>query len=397
MFLVLFDSLAVATALPQIATRFDIPSERLQWVITLYSLSIGGFLLLGGRACDLWGRRRLIVISLGVTTLGLLLSGTASSLTFLLVGRVLQGIGAAFAIPAALASAATLFPAEPWRSRVFAVVATASNAAGLAGAVCGGLITSHWGWRWIFLTVVPVGFVTLFAALRLLPADPPAPSARRPLDLTGAAVATGGLLAVIYGATRISESGPLWPGLSLLIVGFALLAVLVPLERRLCDPLLKPSLLRSRGLVASCLAFTAHSASYATVVVVGSLYLQLVHRLSAAQTGLILAPVLLGAIASAVPAGKMIRRYGARAVVAVALALCAASLAGMAASTGASLAVFLVWLMVWGVSTGPIYVALTREGVGGAAPQDRGTASALFESTSHVGGALSVAAYLTML
>jgi MFS family permease len=397
MFLVLFDSLAVATALPQIGAGFDVPPARLQWVITLYSLSIGGFLLLGGRVCDLWGRRRLIVLSLGVTSSGLLLAGTASSLAVLLAGRVLQGVGAAFAIPAALASAATLFPEEPWRSRVFAVVAAAANTAGLAGAVCGGLITSHWGWRWIFLAVLPVGVVALVAARLVLPPDVPAESGRKPLDAAGAAVATAGLLAVIYGASRIAESGPAWPGLVLLLAGVALLAALVPLERRQPDPLLKPSLWRSRGLVASCLAFTAHSASYATVVVVGSLFLQDVYGLSAAQTGLILAPVLLCSLASATVAGRLLRRYGTRTVVAVALALCAGSLVGLAAGNDPSPAVVLAWLMAWGLSGGTIYVALTREGIGDAAAEDRGAASALFESTTHVGGALSVAAYLTLL
>ncbi|MGC5033164.1 MFS transporter [Micromonospora sp. DT229] len=292
MFLVLFDSLAVATALPQIGREFAIAPDQLQWVITLYSLSIGGFLLLGGRVCDLWGRRRLIVTSLGVTTFGLLLAGATSSLPLLFAGRVLQGLGAAFAIPAALASAAALFPDEPWRSRVFAVVAAAANSAGLAGAVCGGVITSYWGWRWIFLAVVPVGMVAMLAAFRLLPPDQPTVG-RRSLDVTGALLATGGLVILIYGATRVAEQGVSGPAPVIVVAGLLLLAVLVPLERRIRDPLVKPALFRSRSL--------------------------------------------------------------------------------------------------------PVYVALTRECISAAAPEDRGSTSALFESTNHVGGALSVAAFLTLL
>ncbi|BCJ60696.1 MFS transporter [Micromonospora endophytica] len=396
MFLVLFDSLAVATALPQIATEFDVAPDRLQWVITLYSLSIGGFLLLGGRVCDLWGRRRLIVASLIVNTVGLIVAGVAATLLPLLVGRVLQGLGAAFAIPAALASAAALFPDEPWRSRVFAVIAGAGNTAGLAGAVCGGLITSYWGWRWIFLAVVPVAAVAALASARLLPPDPP-PVGERSLDVAGAVLATGGLLALIYGATRSSEQGPTPSAVAVLAAGLFLLAILVPLERRIRHPLLKPALLRSRSLMASCLAFAAHSASYAAVVVVGSLYLQQVHRLSAAQTGLVLAPVLLAALVSSVPAGTLIRRYGPRTVVAVALVLCATTLTAVALVSGSPLPVVVALLFAWGLSAGPIYVALTREGIGNATPEDRGTASALFESTTHVGGAISVAVFLTML
>src|SRR3982750_2276533 len=156
-FLVLFDSLAVATALPSIGAEFQLPPAALQWVVSLYSLSIGALLVLGGRVCDLWGRRRVLVASLALCTAAGLLAGLAPGLPVLLAGRVLQGVGAAFAIPAALATAATAFAEEPWRSRGFAVIALAAWSAGLAGAMLGGLITVHCGWRWVFLATVPVG------------------------------------------------------------------------------------------------------------------------------------------------------------------------------------------------------------------------------------------------
>jgi MFS family permease len=156
-FLVLFDSLAVATALPSIGAEFELRPGVLQWVISLYSLSIGALLILGGRVCDLWGRRRVLVASLVLCALAGLLAGLAPGLPLLLAGRVLQGVAAAFAIPAALATAATEFGTEPWRSRVFAVIAFAAWSAGLAGAMLGGLITVHLGWRWVFLLTVPVG------------------------------------------------------------------------------------------------------------------------------------------------------------------------------------------------------------------------------------------------
>jgi MFS family permease len=397
MFLVLFDSLAVATALPIIGAEFGISPGQLQWVVTLYSLSIGGFLVLGGRVCDMWGRRRLIVASLTLTAGGLVVSGTAPALVPLLAGRVLQGMGAAFAIPAALASAATLFADEPWRSRVFSVVAVAANTAGIAGAVCGGLITSYLGWRWLFLIVVPVAALTAVAGLLLLPADGPARHRRERLDITGAVLVTTGLLALIYGASLIGEHG-LRP-ITVLPVAAALLmlAALARYERRVAHPLIKPAVLRSPRLVASCLAFGAHSAAYAAVVVVGSLQLQDIYRLSAAQAGTVLAPVLLGAVASAAPAGRLLRRYGSARVVTLALLLCSIALTLVAFSSRGSLALLVISLIAWGLSAGPIYVGLTRECIGDAAPGDRGIASALFESTSHVGGAISVAVYLTMI
>jgi len=176
-----------------------------------------------------------------------------------------------------------------------------------------------------------------------------------------------------------------------------LLAGLVVLEGRVGDPLIKPRLVRSRRLVGRCLAFGAHAAAYAAVVVVGSLYLQDRHGLSSAGAGMALAPVLAAGIVSAVPSGFLLRRWGARRVVAAALALCAITLAMVARASGGSLGAVLPWLVAWGLSAGPIYVGLTTECIGDADPKDRGTASALFESTSHIGGAIAVATYLTVL
>lgn len=396
MFLVLFDSLAVATALPHIGEGLGLGAGSLQWVVSLFSLSIGGLLVLGGRLCDLWGRRRMLLASIALSTAACLLAGLAQGLPLLLTGRALQGVGAAFAIPAALASAATLFPEEPWHSRVFSIVAASANSAGLAGAVVGGLLTAELGWRWVFLAPVPVGAVALVATSLLVPPDPPrAPGSAR-LDLPGALLATGGLVALIYGVGEFAEtSSP--RALVPVAIGVALLGVLVVVERRVADPLVKPRVVRSRRLIGSCIAFGAHSAAYAAVVVIGSVYLQDVHGLSAAGAGLVLAPVLLAAMISAVPAGALTRRFGSRVVVTVSLALCAGTLAVVAFNTGSSLAVIMPWLIAWGLSAGPVYVGLTRECIGDAAPEDRGTASALFESTTHVGGAVSIAAYLPLL
>lgn len=396
MFLVLFDSLAVATALPQIGEGLRLGAGSLQWVVSLFSLSIGGLLVLGGRLCDLWGRRRMLLVSIALSTAACLLAGLAQGLPLLLTGRALQGVGAAFAIPAALASAATLFPEEPWHSRVFSIVAASANTAGLAGAVVGGLLTAQLGWRWVFLAPVPVGAVALVATYLLVPPDPPRTSGSARLDLPGALLATGGLVALIYGVGQFAETSSA-RALVPVAIGVALLGVLVVVERRVADPLVKPRVVRSRRLVGSCIAFGAHSAAYAAVVVIGSVYLQDVHGLSAAAAGLVLAPVLLAAMISAVPAGALTRRFGSRAVVAVSLALCAVTLAVVAFNIDSSLGVIMPWLIAWGLSAGPVYVGLTRECIGDAAPEDRGTASALFESTTHVGGAVSIAAYLPLL
>jgi predicted MFS family arabinose efflux permease len=396
-FLVLFDSLAIATALPSIGAEFGLRPAVLQWVISLYSLSIGAFLILGGRVCDLWGRRRVMVASLVLCTAAGLLAGLAPGLPLLLAGRVLQGVAAAFAIPAALATAATVFAGEPWRSRVFAVIAFAAWSAGLAGAMLGGLITVHLGWRWVFLVTVPVGAAAVGAAALVLPRDAPRPGGSGRLDILGALLVSAGLVTLLLGLSQLGGGAHTGRAVLTAGCGLALLVAFVAVERRVTDPLVKPHLLGTRRMAGSCLAFGTYCAGYTAVVVVGSLYLQQVQGLSAATAGLVLSPVLLGGIAGSSLAGAVLRRYPSRVVVTVALVLCCTALTMIAIGGSGGVPALLPWLVLWGVGSGPVYVALTRECIGEAAEGDRGTVSALFESTSHIGGGLAAAAYLTML
>jgi predicted MFS family arabinose efflux permease len=396
-FLVLFDSLALATALPSIGADLDLGPGALQWVVSLYSLSIGALLILGGRVSDLWGRRRVLVASLALTAAAGLLAGLAPSLPLLLAGRVSQGVAAAFALPAALSLAGSLYPTEPWRSRVFAVMAFAAWSAGLAGAILGGLITVHLGWRWVFLVTVPVGVAAFAAALALLPSDPPGRDGSERLDVAGAVLATAGLVALLGGLSQLGEGAHAARAGLLLCLAVVLLGALVVVARRAAYPLVKPQLLRSRRIVGCCLAFGAYCAGYTAVIVVGSLYLQEVHGLSAARTGLVLSPVLVGGIASSALSTRLLRRYSSRTVAAGSIGVCALTLAMMAAVSGGSVMALVPWLVLWGVCSGPVYVRLFRECVTNTAEGDRGIASGLLESMSHIGGAIAVACYLTLL
>ncbi|MGI5224663.1 MFS transporter [Actinoallomurus sp. CA-142502] len=396
-FLVLFDSLALATALPSIGADFRLRPGSLQWVISLYSLSIGAFLVLGGRVSDLWGRRRTLLASLALCTAAGLVAGLAPGLPLLLAGRVLQGLAAAFAIPAALATAATVFPEEPWKSRVFSVIAFAAWSAGLAGAMLGGLITAHLGWRWVLLLTVPVAAAAFAAAATLLPPDPPRRGAGERLDVGGALLASGGLVALILGLQQLTDDRHTVRSVLIACLGLVLLGGLVVVERRVTHPLVKLGLLRSRRITGSFLAFGAYCAGYSAVIVLGSLYLQDVHGLSATAAGLTLSPVLVGGIVSSSLSSMVLRRFGARAVLTPAFLLCALALTVVTLLGTADVVVLAPWLVLWGIASGPIYVALTSESIGIAAEEDRGTVSALFESMSHVGGGVAVAVYLTML
>jgi predicted MFS family arabinose efflux permease len=395
-FLVLFDSLAVATALPAIGTALSAGPAALQWVVSLYSVSIGAFLILGGRVGDLYGHRRVLLGSLAVSTVAGLVAGVAPGLDVLLVGRVLQGVAAAFALPAALAIAATVFPEEPWRGRVFSVVASAAWAAGLAGAMLGGLITVHFGWRWIFLVTVPIGAAAVAAGAALLPRDPRRDGDRERLDITGALLASTGLVTLLIGLVQLGEGAHTGRAIVTVAGAAALFAALVFVERRAEHPLVRPSLLRSRRMVGASLGFGAYCAGYTALVVVGSLRLQEEHGLSPASTGVLLSPVLVAGIVSAALTARVLRRYTSRTVVATAVVLCAFALT-MIATAGGDVIALLPWLVLWGICSGPVYVRLNQECVTNAAAGDRGTASALLESMSHIGGGIAAAAYLTML
>jgi MFS family permease len=385
--LVLFDSLAVATALPAIGDEFGLRPGVLQWVISLYSLTIGAFLILGGRVCDVWGRRRVMVAGLVVCTGAGLLAGLAPNFPLLLAGRALQGVAAAFALPAALSAAAGEFDTEPWRSRVFSVIAFAAWSAGLAGAMLGGVLTTRFGWRWVFLVTVPVGAVALVGARMLLPRDRPGAVHGQRLNVTSAVLVSSGLIVLLLG---LQESSPL-----LGLAGCALLALLVVVERRSAHPMVRPGLLASRRRAGSYLAFGTYCAGYTALIVIGSQALQEKYGLSADAAGLALSPVLVGGAISSALSPLLMRRFSPRTIVVTAMAMCALSLALIAVSD--SVPRLLPWLLLWGWSSGPIFVGLTRECISDAPEEDRGTASALFESMSHIGGALAVAAFMTML
>ncbi len=390
---VLFDSLAVATALPSIGRGLGIDAAQLQWVVSLYSISIGAVMLFGGRCSDVLGARRTLTAGLAVSAAGALVAGWAPSVDVLLAGRVAQGLAAGVALPSALSLAASLFPSEPWKSRVYSVIATAAWLAAVAGAVLGGLITDAWGWRWVFLVTVPAALAGVIGT-RIVPA--PAPANSRRLDGPGATLVCAGLATALVGVQQLG-AGASAPGAVSVAVSVVLLGSFAVVERRAADPILPTGPLLSRRLVGSCLAFFAYCAGYTGLVVVGSLFVQAEYGLSAAQTGLFFTPTLVVGTASALVAPAIVRKYGARSVTTAALALCAVAMSGLALSRPANLVALVPWLALWGAGSGPVFVGLTREVLADADADRSGTTAATFESMSHVGGGLAASAYLTLL
>jgi MFS family permease len=390
---VLFDSLAVATALPSIGRDLGIEPAQLQWVVSLYSISIGAVMLFGGRCSDVLGARRTFTASLTLSAAGAMMAGWAPTVDVLLAGRTAQGVAAGVALPSALSLAVSLFPQEPWKSRVYSVIATAAWLAAVAGAVLGGLITDAWGWRWVFLVTVPAALAGV-AGSRILPALPPAHDRR--LDGPGAALVCAGLAALLIGVQQLGARTSA-PGLLSLAAATVLLGGFVIVERRAADPLLPSGPLLSRRLVGCCLAFLAYCAGYTGLVVVGSLFVQAEYGLSAAQAGLFFVPMLVVGTASAVAAPAIVRKYGTRSVTGAALTTCTVAMGGLALCRPGHLVALVPWLALWGMGSGPVFVGLTREVLGDADADRSGTTAATFESMSHVGGALAASVYLTLL
>ena len=399
-FLVLFDSLAVATALPAIAGDLRLAPASLPWVVNLYSLGLGGLMLLAGQACNRWGRRHVLIAALALLTAATLLAGIAQSPVLLLIGRALQGSAAAFVLPTVLAMTGTLFPREPWRSRVLAVVLVSGAVSGLTGAVCGGLLTATAGWRWIFLATVPFALVLLAAAVSVLPADRPGTAPAGRPDVPGAILATGGVTLLLLGVGQGEHDGfHSWTTWSATAAGLLLLAAFPLRERRAAHPLLKPGLLRSPRVIGSCLGSAAHSAVYSAGIVVGSLHLQDAYDLSPAEAGLALTPTLVATTLSGTVAARIVRWMGPRTTACCALLLAALSLGLMGANAGTVgyATAVLPWLLLRGLAEGTDYVALTRAAVADAAEEDRLTASSLFEASTHIGGAIAVAVYAALI
>src|ERR687896_419334 len=238
----------VGMALPSIDSDLGLTTSQLQWIVSGYVLGYGGFLLLGGRAADLLGRRRVLLIALGVFTVASLLGGMVNDGTLLVITRFLKGAAAAFTAPAGLSIITTRFAEGPERNRALSIY-TATGASGFSlGLVAGGLLTEL-GWRWTFLLPVPIAIVLLALAPRFIPRDPPRLGARRSFDLPGALTLSAGMLLLVRTIVEAPEQG--WAAPETLVAfaaSVALLAAFVATERRSSAPLVRLGILRNRAL-----------------------------------------------------------------------------------------------------------------------------------------------------
>src|SRR5919108_3719765 len=319
-FMVILDITVVNVALPSIQADLAIPIEDLQWVVTAYTLAFGGLLLLGGRAADLLGRRRMFLAGLALFGTASLAASLAASTEALLAARAAQGAGATMLSPAALSLITTIFPDGRERRRALAAWAAVAASGGAFGVLAGGALTETLGWEAIFLINVPVGIVVALGALRVLPAAAPSSSGR--IDVAGALLAAASLVALIYGLVEAPAQG--WGSaqtIGLLLAAGVGLGSFVVLESRVPEPLVSLSVFRRRPTVTALVLMIAGMGTVLSAFFFSSLYLQDVLRHSALRTGVEFLPGAVLLVAAAHAGGHLVSRVGARPVLGIGTAL----------------------------------------------------------------------------
>jgi EmrB/QacA subfamily drug resistance transporter len=393
-FMLILDITVVNVALPSIQRDIDLAIADLQWVVTAYTLSFGGLILLGGRAGDLLGRRRTFIAGLVLFTLASLGAALAASPGALIAARGAQGVGAALLSPSALALVTTTFPEGRARHRALAVWAAVAASGGAVGVLLGGVLTQAFGWQAIFIVNAPVGAALAAGVLRLVPAVQPV--ARGRLDVAGAVLATGSLVALSYGLVGASSAG--WTSgrtLSMLALATAGLATFVAVERRVRDPLVPLSIFRRRPTVTALVLMVFGMGPVFSGFFFSSLYLQQVLGHSALRTGVEFLPVAVAIVAAAHVGGQLVSRLGAKPVITAGLALgsVGALLLGRLSPDGTYLTDLLPGFLTLGAGGGLAAAGVMITAMSGSGDHDAGLVSGL-TNTAHE---LSIALTLPLL
>jgi EmrB/QacA subfamily drug resistance transporter len=393
LFLDAMDVSMIGVALPSIREDLGLSTSSLQWVVSAYVLGYGGFLLLGGRAADLLGRRNVFLVSLGVFVVASALGGLVDDGSLLIATRFIKGVSAAFTAPAGLSIITTSFAEGPIRNRAIAVY-TATGATGFSlGLVFGGLLTEI-GWRWVFFLPVPVALITLLAAIRLVPRDARVPRLSRSFDVAGAVTLTAAMLLLVFTVVEAPDAG--W-GSFRTIASFAAAAVIlasfVAIERRTAAPLVRLGILSSRSIVQANLAAMMLVGGWFGFQFIATLYMQQLRGWSPLETGLAIFPGGLLVAVLAPRIAPLVMRFGVRRLVTAGLASTAVGYAlflpiGLDSPYATAILPTMVFAgFGFALAYGPLNIAATN----GVAPEEQGLASGLVNTSFQFGGALILA------
>jgi len=393
-FVVVIDASIVNVALPTIGARLHFSHTNLSWVVNAYTLTFGGFLLLGGRLADLLGRRRMFVLGLIVFSLASLGGGLAQSEAWLLIARAIQGLGAAIVSPAALSIITTTFAEGAERNRALGIWGAVAGAGGAAGVLLGGILTSALSWRWVLFVNVPIGLTAAALAPRVL-LESRADDGGTSFDLPGAVTVTAGLALLVYTVIEAVNVG--W-GSSATLLRLAgsgvLLAAFVVIELRQSEPLLPFAIFRLRTLRGADAVGLLIGMSLFSMFYFISLYLQLVLHFSPIRAGISYLPLAIGIILSAGAASQLVTRIGFKPTLIAGMLLIAAGLiwfSRVRAPGGSFSADVLGPSLLAAFGLGFSFVPVTIAAVSGVEPHEAGLASGLINTSQQVGGALGLA------
>jgi EmrB/QacA subfamily drug resistance transporter len=390
--MVVLDTTIVNVALPSIQRALHFSSAaNLQWVVNAYVLAFGGFLLLGGRVADRFGRRLVFVSGMALFAAASLAAGLANSSSVLVAARALQGLGGAFMAPAALSLLMVIFAEGEERNRALGVWAAIAGAGGGIGLLAGGALTTWLSWRWVFFVNIPIAAVAALASFRLI-GESRSPVAGG-LDVPGAVTGTAGLGALVFGLVRANVWG--WESATTILVFAAavvLLAVFVVLQLRGSHPLTPPRLFRNRTLVGADVSMLAAGAGIFAVFFFLTLYMQNILGYSALKTGVAYLPITIALVASSGVGSRILGRVGTRAVLVPGSLLAAGGLALLVRiSPTTGYYDLLPSLLLIGVGMGAVFVSITSAAVSGVRQEDAGVASALLNASQQIGGSLGLA------
>jgi EmrB/QacA subfamily drug resistance transporter len=392
--MVILDVSVVNVALPSIRSSLRFSEQDLQWVVNAYTVTFAGFLLLGGRAADLIGRRRVFVSGLALFALASLAGGFADTKVLLIAARAVQGLGGAIIAPASLSILTTTFEEGAARNRAVGIWGAMGGAGGAAGVLLGGVITDLLSWRWILFINVPIGLIAAVLAQRFIVAGRRLERERN-FDLAGAVTATLGLSVLVLGIVRTDVTG--WgsiPTLALMAAGVVLLAAFVAVEGRFAQaPLMPLRIYASRTLRASnVVVFLLGAATFAMWFFL-SLYLQQVRGYSPLHAGLAFLPMTLSIVAASTLASRGVTRVGAKPLLVAGMGLLAVGLLlfTQLSPDGSYLGEILVPSLLAAVGLGMAFVPVTIAAVSGVAPHEAGLASGLVNTSRLFGGALGLA------
>ncbi|MEH0937961.1 MFS transporter [Micromonospora psammae] len=390
--MVVLDATIVNIALPQAQADLGISNADRQWVVTAYTLTFGGLLLLGGRIADYWGRKRTFLVGMVGFALASAIGGLATTGGLLFAARALQGAFGALLAPASLALLTVLFTEATERAKAFAVYGAIAGGGSAVGLVLGGVLTEYADWRWCLLVNIPIAAVALFAAIPLVPESRAHGDTR--YDVPGAVVVTAGLVSLVYGFTKAAEDG--WDAtatIAFIAAGVLLLAAFVVIELRSSHPLLPLRILLDRNRGGAYLASTLVGAGLFGAFLFLTFYFQQALQYTPLEAGLASLPVTAGVLVSAGVASQLLPRVGAKPLMVAGAVLAAA---GMLTLTQIDLDTsFVSHLLpaqvVLGLGLGFTFVPLSSLALVGVPEHDAGAASATLNATQQIGGSLGTA------